>query len=90
MVGQEDLALFQQSVDQGSLAMVDVSYDGQVTDIAVLIVSQIYYLKYYHRAFLEWISACYSVTTHRNVRSVILMGPPIETRTDSQQREPCE
>ena len=50
MVGLEDLALFQQRVDQSGLAVVDVGYDGQVTDIAVLMVAQIHYLYYHHRA----------------------------------------
>ena len=45
LVGPEDLTLFQQRVYQGSLAMVDVGYDGQVTDIAVLMVTQIHCLQ---------------------------------------------
>ena len=57
LVGPEHLALLQQRVDQGSLAVVDVGYDGQVTYIAVLIVAQIHYLTYYHSVFLEWISS---------------------------------
>ncbi len=45
LVGPEDLTLFQQCVDQGNLAMVDVGYDCQVTDIAVLMVTQIHCLQ---------------------------------------------
>jgi len=36
-VGAEDLALFQQSVDQGGFAMVDVCDDGQIADVVVLV-----------------------------------------------------
>ena len=75
-MGPEDLTLFQQRVDQGSLAVVDVGYDGKVTDIAVLMVAQTHYLKCYHRAFYEGISSCYSVTTHWKVRNTVPVGPP--------------
>ena len=42
LVVPKDLALFQQSVDQSGLAVVDVGYDGQVANGVVLAVSQIY------------------------------------------------
>ena len=38
LVGAEDLALFQQSVDQGGFAMVDVRDDGQIADVVVVVV----------------------------------------------------
>ena len=40
LVGLEDLALLQQRVDQGRLAMVDVRYDGQVANVVVPMVTQ--------------------------------------------------
>ena len=42
LVVPKDLALFQQSVDQSGLAVVDVGNDGQVANGVVLAVSQIY------------------------------------------------
>ena len=41
-MGPEYLALHQQRVDQGGLAVIDVGYDGQVTYGVVLEVGQIY------------------------------------------------
>ena len=42
LVGREDLTLHQQGIDQSGLAVIDVSYDGQVTYGVVLVVAQIY------------------------------------------------
>ncbi len=42
LVGREDLTLHQQGIDQSGLAVIDLSYDGQVTYGVVLVVAQIY------------------------------------------------
>ena len=41
LVWAEHLALFQQRVDQGGLPVVDVGNDGKVTDVVVMVITQV-------------------------------------------------